>query len=153
MKFCENIPNSMHSTIAHYPKMLDLCFGLTFLLPHITTENNSDSSCIIKTCTALRAKSPDFVGGEQLHSETQKGRTASFMQSWSGYFSLRRANCMWHWKEKKTICTCRSHAYLLQQTLGSKAYRAPRIRNRRTEARNYLLSQRTSASGGREEKG
>lgn len=26
---------------------------------------------------------------------------------------------MRYWNEKKTICTCRSHAYLLQQTLGS----------------------------------
>lgn len=44
------------------------------------------------------AKSPDFVGGEQLHSKTQKDRTDSFMQFWSGYFSLRRMNRMWHWK-------------------------------------------------------
>lgn len=42
-------------------------------------------------------------------------------------------------------CTCRSHEYLLQQT-----QRAPRIRNRRTEARNYLLSQRTPTLRGRE---
>lgn len=54
---------------------------------------------------------------------TQNQRTASFfpsfMPSWSGYFSLRRANCMLHWEEKKTICTCCSHAYSLQ-TQGSR---------------------------------
>lgn len=37
------------------PRTLDLRFPLTFLLTHISTEKNSDSSCIINTCTAMQS--------------------------------------------------------------------------------------------------
>lgn len=58
---------------------------------------------------------------------------------------------MWHSEEEETVCTCRSHAYLLHQALGSEGYRAARTRNRRAEAKGYSLSQRTPAKreGGR----
>lgn len=76
-------------------------------------------------------KSPDFVGGEQLHSKTQKDRTDSFMASWSGYLSLRRPDRMWHWKRWKLFAPA-VHMHISSNRHWTLRSRALRIRSART---------------------